>query len=76
MARVQGQGHPGPRPRTALPRTDPLEAKHRNARGQSQGHGRKCSQKKNFFSGNLKNKKRSSKKFLLVLELHNRDFYV
>ena len=26
-----------PRPRTALPRTDPLEAKDRNARGQGQG---------------------------------------
>ena len=26
-----------PRPRTAFPRTDPLEAKDRNARGQGQG---------------------------------------
>ena len=44
-----------PRPRTAFPRTDPLEAKDRNARGQ--GHNRKCSQKKKglqkSFSGNL-----------------------
>ena len=32
-----------PRPRTALPRTDPLEAKDRNARGQGQGHRNKCS---------------------------------
>ena len=41
-----------PRPRTAFPRTDILEAKGRNARGQ--GHKRKCSPKK---------KKRSSQKF-------------
>ena len=34
----QGQGHKNnPRPRTALPRTDPLEPKDRNARGQGQG---------------------------------------
>ena len=36
----QGQGHkknPRPRPRTAFPRTDTLEAKDRNARGQGQG---------------------------------------
>ena len=33
---------PRPRPRTALPRSDPLEAK-------DQGHRRKCSPKKNVF---------------------------
>ena len=34
-ARGQGQGHKkNPRPRTAFPRTDTLEAKDRNARGQ------------------------------------------
>ena len=32
-----------PRPRTAFPKTDPLEAKDRNARGQGQGHSRKGS---------------------------------
>ena len=51
-ARGQGPRHkknPRPRPRTALPRTDPLEAKDRNARGQGQGHKRKCFQKKNIF---------------------------
>ena len=42
MARGQGQGHkknprPRPRPRTAFSRTEPLEAKDRNARGQGQG---------------------------------------
>ena len=62
-----------PRPRTAFPRTDTLEAKDRNARGQ----GQECSrprtkntsasaiQKKGLhknFSGDLK-KKRSSQKF-------------
>ena len=37
-ARGQGQGHKkNPRPRTAFPGTDPLEAKDRNARGQGQG---------------------------------------
>ena len=35
--KARGQGHQkNPRPRTALPRTDPLEAKNRNARGQGQ----------------------------------------
>ena len=34
-----------PRPRTALPRIDPLEAKDKNA----QGHRRKCSPKKKVF---------------------------
>ena len=35
--KIQGQGHkknPRPRPKTAFPRTDTLEAKERNARGQ------------------------------------------
>ena len=33
--KAQGLGHTkNPRPRTALPRTDPLEAKDRNDRGQ------------------------------------------
>ena len=37
-ARGQGQGHQkNSRPRTAFPRTEPLEAKNRNARGQDQG---------------------------------------
>ena len=38
--KARGQGHkknPRPRPRTAFPRTDILEAKDRNARGQGQG---------------------------------------
>ena len=61
-ARGQGQGHKKnlrPRPRTAFPRTDTLEAKDRNARGQDQedqGHRHKCSPKKSlqkFFSGDL-----------------------
>ena len=56
MARGQGEAHkknPRPRPRTAFPRTDTLEAKDRNARGQCQANKRKCSPKK----------KRSSQKF-------------
>ena len=66
-ARGQGQGHKkNPRPRTAFPRTDTLEAKDRNARGQ--GHKRKCSPKKSssqkFFRRSPKKKeKRSSQKF-------------
>ena len=62
MARGQGQGHkknprPRLRPRTAFPRTDPLEAKDRNARGQGQGprtQAQVFSKKKKsskFFSG-------------------------
>ena len=35
--RPRTQKNPKPRPRTALPRTDPLEANDRNALGQSQG---------------------------------------
>ena len=46
---AQDQGHKkNPRPRTAFPRTDTLEAKDRNARGQ--GHKRKCSPKKKVFT--------------------------
>ena len=60
-ARGQGQGHKkNPRPRTAFPRTHPLEAKDRNARGQ--GQSRKCSQKK----------KRSSKKFFRQSPIYRR----
>ena len=62
-ARGQGQGHrKNPRPRTALPRTEPLEAKDRNARGQGQGprtQAQAFSKKKGlqkFFSGDLKKK--------------------
>ena len=44
-SRTQGQGlKKNPRPKTAIPRTDPLEAKDRNVQGQ--GHKRKCSPKK------------------------------
>ena len=60
--------------KAALPRTDPLEAKDRNARGQGQGPRTQTqgfSNKKKFFQ-----KKRSSKKFLLLLELRSRGFYV
>ena len=60
----QGQGHkknprPRPRPRTAFSRTEPLEAKDRNARGQGQGprtQAQVFSEKKSlqkFFSGDL-----------------------
>ena len=50
---------PRPRPRTAFPRTDTLEAKDRNARGQGQGHKRKCSPKsQKFFRRSQKKKKK------------------
>ena len=59
-ARGQGQGHKKiPRPRTAFPRTDPFEAKDRNARGQGQEprtQAQVFSKKKGLqksFSGNL-----------------------
>ena len=46
-ARSQGKEQKkNPRPRTAFLKTDPLEAKDRNARDQGQGNRRKCSQKK------------------------------
>ena len=60
--KVRGQGQrykKNPRPRRAFPRTDTLEAKDRNARGQGQGPRtrRKCSPKKKGlqkkFLGNL-----------------------
>ena len=67
-ARGQGQGHKkNPRPRTAFPRTDTLEAKDRNARGQGpRTQAQVLSKKKKGlhknFSGDLQ-KKRSSQKF-------------
>ena len=69
-ARGQGQEHKkNPRPRTAFPRTDTLEAKDRNARGQgprTKNTSASALQKKKDlhkkFSGDLQ-KKRSSQKF-------------
>ena len=67
--RPRTQKNPRPRLRTALPRTDPLEAKDRNALGQGQGHKRKCSPKKKglqkFFSGDLQNFKDSKNSTVL-----------
>ena len=57
----------GSKPRTALPRKDPLEAKDRNAEGLE--HKRKCSPRKSlqkFLSGNF-NKKGLQKFFSGVL---------
>ena len=71
-ARGQGQGHkknPRPRPRTAFPRTDTLEAKDRNARGQGprtqsasalQRKKKRSSQK--FFRRSPKKKKKKKKR--------------
>ena len=58
--KARGQGHKKnsrPRPRTAFPRTDTLEAKDRNARGQGQGPRTQAQ----VLS--KKNKKWSSQKF-------------
>ena len=58
-ARGQGQGHKKKRPRTTFPRTEPLEAKDRNALGQGQGprtQPQVFSKKRGLqksFSGNL-----------------------
>ena len=66
--RPRTQKNPRPRPRTAFPRTDTLEAKDRNARGQDQGHKRKCAPKKKkkiftkIFQA-ISTKKRFPKKF-------------
>ena len=62
----QGQGHkknPRPRPRTAFPRTDTLEAKDRNARGQGPRTQAQVLSKKK--------KKRSSQKFFKRSPLKN-----
>ena len=76
----QGQGHkknPRPRPRTAFPRTDALEAKDRNARGQgprTQSASALQKKKKGLhknFSGDLQKKKRSSQKFFKRSPLKN-----
>ena len=54
--KARGQEHkknPRPRPRTAFPRTDTLEAKDRNARGQGQGprtQAQVLSKKKKVFT--------------------------
>ena len=66
-ARGQGQGHkknPRPRPRTAFPRTDTLEAKDRNARGQGPRTQSASALQK-------KKKKRSSQKFFKRSPLKN-----
>ena len=67
--RPRTQKNPRRRPRTALPRTDPHEAKDRNARGQGQGPrtqaqvlSKKKSSSKNFFQA-ISKRKRSSQKF-------------
>ena len=81
-ARGQGQGHkknPRPRPRTAFPRTDTLEAKDRNARGQAkdQGHKAQVLSKKKKKKGlhkifqAISKKKRSSQKFFKRSPLKN-----
>ena len=79
--RTQGSGprprtQKNPRPRTALPRTKPLEAKNRNARrqGQEPRTPAQAFSTKNFFQAISKQK--IFKKILLVLELSCRGFYV
>ena len=71
-SRPRGQGHkknPRPRPRTAFPRTDTLEAKGRNARGQgprTQAQVLSKKKKKGLhknFSSELHEKTTFSKKF-------------
>ena len=57
-SRPRAQKNPKPRPTTALSRTDPLEAKNRNAQGQGpRTQAQKLSKKKgpqNFFSDDLR----------------------
>ena len=67
-AQGQGQGHKkNLRPKTVLPRTDPLKAKDRNAQGQGQGPRTQAQvifKKKRYstiFSGNLQNFNNSKK---------------
>ena len=66
--KARGQGHKkNPRPRTAFPRTDTLEAKNRNARGQGpRTQNASALQKKKVFTEifqAISKKKRSSQKF-------------
>ena len=66
--RPRTQKKSGPRPRTAFPRTDTLEAKDRNARGQGQGPRTQAQvlSKKGLhknFSGDLQKKKGLPKNF-------------
>ena len=64
-ARGLGQGHKkNPRPRPVFPRTDPLEAKDRNARGQGQGRRTQAQV--------LSKKKRSSQKFFRAISKKKR----
>ena len=67
--RPRTQKNPRPRPRTAFPRTDALEAKDRNARGQGpRTQSASALQKKKKkglhknFSGDLQKKKKKKKK--------------
>ena len=58
IPRTRTQKNPRPWPRTAFPRTDPLEAKNRNARGQGprtkpQVFSKKKKSLQKSFSGNL-----------------------
>ena len=70
--KIRGQGHKkNPRPRTAFPRTDTLEAKDRNE-AKDQGHKRKCSPKKRssqkfFRRSQKKKKKKVFKKFFQAI---------
>ena len=80
-ARGQGQGHKkNPGPRTAFPRTDTLEAKDRNARGQGQGpttQAQVLSKKKGLhkkFSGDLKKKKKGGLHKNFSSDLHKKTF--
>ena len=65
--RPRTQKNPRPRPRTAFPRTDTLEAKNRNARGQGpRTQAQVLSKKKSLqkkFSGDLQIKKKKKKFF-------------
>ena len=75
-SRPRTQKNPRPRPRTAFPRTDPLEAEERSARGQGQdqGHKRKCSPEKKIFKKffqAISPQKRSSKKCFRLSPVKN-----
>ena len=65
--------NPRPRSRTAFPKTDPLEAKDKNARDQGPRTQAQVFSKKIFFQAISK---KGLQKILLVLELRNRGFYV
>ena len=77
-ARDQGQGHkknPRPKPRTAFPKTDTLEAKNRNARGQGARTQAQVLSKKKKKRSTQKFFRRSQKKKKVFTKIFSSDLH-